>query len=118
MVLNIIEKTHCLKVQLTEIESGAQVMVLNMQRILSNKIFRERLEYVLKQDYSTAGGTGSFGKALTNKMLNKKYQIREIRNFSRDEKQDDMRKNFNNSKLKFYIGDVRDRESMYYAMQK
>ena len=66
-----------------------------------------------------AGGTGSFGKALTNKMLNKKYQIREIRIFSRDEKkQDDMRKNFNNSKLKFYIGDVRDRESMYYAMQK
>ena len=32
MVLNIIEKTHCLKVQLTEIESGAQVMVLNMQK--------------------------------------------------------------------------------------
>ena len=66
-----------------------------------------------------AGGTGSFGKALTNKMLNKKYQIKEIRIFSRDEKkQDDMRKKFNNSKLKFYIGDVRDRESMYYAMQK
>ena len=39
-----------------------------------------------------AGGTGSFGKALTNKMLNKKYQIREIRIFSRDEKKHIMRK--------------------------
>ena len=65
------------------------------------------------------GGTGSFGKALTNKMLNKKLQIREIRIFSRDEKkQDDMRKNFNNLKLKFYIGDVRDKESMNYVMQQ
>jgi UDP-N-acetylglucosamine 4,6-dehydratase len=65
------------------------------------------------------GGTGSFGKALTNKMLNKKLQIREIRIFSRDEKkQDDMRKNFNNPKLKFYIGDVRDKESMNYVMQQ
>ena len=64
------------------------------------------------------GGTGSFGKALTNKMLNKKYQIREIRIFSRDEKkQDDMRKNFHNPKLKFYIGDVRDKESMNYVMK-
>jgi UDP-N-acetylglucosamine 4,6-dehydratase len=65
------------------------------------------------------GGTGSFGKALTTKMLNKKLQIREIRIFSRDEKkQDDMRKNFNNLKLKFYIGDVRDKESMNYVMQQ
>ena len=65
------------------------------------------------------GGTGSFGKALTNKMLNKKHQIKEIRIFSRDEKkQDDMQKNFNHPKLKFYIGDVRDKESMNYAMQQ
>ena len=64
------------------------------------------------------GGTGSFGKALTNKVLQKKHQIKEIRIFSRDEKkQEDMRKNFNNPKLKFYIGDVRDKESLNYAMQ-
>jgi len=64
------------------------------------------------------GGTGSFGKALANKMLSKKYQIREIRIFSRDEKkQEDMRINFNNAKLKFYIGDVRDKESLNYAIK-
>ena len=64
------------------------------------------------------GGTGSFGKALTNKVIQKKHQIKEIRIFSRDEKkQEDMRKNFNNLKIKFYIGDVRDKESLNYAMQ-
>ena len=64
------------------------------------------------------GGTGSFGKALTTKVLEKKYKIKEIRIFSRDEKkQEDMRKKFNNLKLKFYIGDVRDKQSLNYAMK-
>lgn len=53
------------------------------------------------------GGTGSFGNAVLNRFLD--TDIKEVRIFSRDEKkQDDMRKKFNNSKLKFYIGDVRD----------
>src|SRR3990167_2956796 len=53
------------------------------------------------------GGTGSFGNAVLKRFLN--TDIDEIRIFSRDEKkQDDMRKQYANSKLKFYIGDVRD----------
>ena len=62
------------------------------------------------------GGTGSFGNAFVRKLI--KYKIKEIRIFSRDEKkQDDMRKQFNNSKLKFYIGDIRDAESVENAVQ-
>ena len=57
------------------------------------------------------GGTGSFGNTILKKFLN--YGVREIRIFSRDEKkQDDLRKKHNNSKLKFYIGDVRDYQSV------
>ena len=53
------------------------------------------------------GGTGSFGNAVLRRFLDS--EIAEIRIFSRDEKkQDDMRKRFDNPKLKFYIGDVRD----------
>jgi UDP-glucose 4-epimerase len=61
------------------------------------------------------GGTGSFGNAILRRFLS--TDIKEIRVFSRDElKQDNMRKLFNNSKLKFYIGDVRDANSIYDAM--
>jgi UDP-glucose 4-epimerase len=57
------------------------------------------------------GGTGSFGNAVLRCFLDS--DIHEIRIFSRDEKkQDDMRKRFNNPKLKFYIGDVRDYQSV------
>jgi UDP-N-acetylglucosamine 4,6-dehydratase/5-epimerase len=57
------------------------------------------------------GGTGSFGNAVLRRFLDS--DLREIRIFSRDEKkQDDMRKKYNNAKLKFYIGDVRDYESV------
>ncbi len=57
------------------------------------------------------GGTGSFGNAVLKRFLN--TNISEIRIFSRDEKkQDDMRKRYNNPKLKFYIGDVRDQRSL------
>ena len=57
------------------------------------------------------GGTGSFGNAVLNRFLN--TDIKEIRIFSRDEKkQDDMRKLYANDKLKFYIGDVRNPESI------
>ena len=61
------------------------------------------------------GGTGSFGNAVLRKFLN--TAIKEIRIFSRDEKkQDDMRKNYKNDKIKFYIGDVRNYDSVYAAM--
>ncbi|MBU1145210.1 MAG: polysaccharide biosynthesis protein [Firmicutes bacterium] len=57
------------------------------------------------------GGTGSFGNAVTKRFLDS--DIREIRIVSRDEKkQEDMRKKYNNEKLKFYIGDVRDYDSI------
>ena len=62
-----------------------------------------------------SGGTGSFGKAVLKRFLS--TNIKEIRIFSRDElKQDDMRKYYNSDKLKFYIGDVRDKNSIDDAM--
>jgi UDP-glucose 4-epimerase len=62
------------------------------------------------------GGTGSFGNAVLQRFLN--TDIKEIRIFSRDEKkQDDMRKRYNNPKLKFYIGDVREIRSVRAAMR-
>ena len=62
------------------------------------------------------GGTGSFGNAVLKRFLG--TSISEIRIFSRDEKkQDDMRKRYSNAKLKFYIGDVRDRSSVEQAMR-
>ncbi len=61
-----------------------------------------------------SGGTGSFGNAVLRRFL--ETDIAEIRIFSRDEKkQDDMRKHYNNRKLKFYIGDVRDYQSILNA---
>lgn len=62
------------------------------------------------------GGTGSFGNAVLRRFLDS--DLREIRIFSRDEKkQDDMRKKYADPKLKFYIGDVRDRGSVDSAMR-
>jgi len=62
------------------------------------------------------GGTGSFGNAVLNRFLNS--DIKEIRIFSRDEKkQDDMRQFYSNDKIKYYIGDVRDYESINSAMK-
>jgi UDP-glucose 4-epimerase len=61
------------------------------------------------------GGTGSFGNAVMKRFLDS--EIHEIRIFSRDEKkQDDMRRQYKNDKLKFYIGDVRDIASLKNAM--
>ena len=62
------------------------------------------------------GGTGSFGTAVLDRLL--ATQVREIRIFSRDEKkQDDLRKQYSNDKLKFYIGDVRDYQSTLNAVR-
>ncbi len=63
------------------------------------------------------GGTGSFGNAVLKRFLN--TDIKEIRIFSRDEKkQDDMRHQIQNPKVKFYIGDVRDKRSVDVAMSE
>lgn len=62
------------------------------------------------------GGTGSFGNAVLRRFLDS--GLREVRIFSRDEKkQDDMRKRYGSTKLKFYIGDVRDPRSLEQAMR-
>lgn len=61
------------------------------------------------------GGTGSFGNVVLKKFLNS--DLKEIRIFSRDEKkQDDMRRYYENDKIKFYLGDVRDMSSIRNAM--
>jgi len=62
------------------------------------------------------GGTGSFGNAVLNRFLGS--DIKEIRIFSRDEKkQDDMRRRLQHDKVKFFIGDVRDYNSIDSAMR-
>lgn len=62
------------------------------------------------------GGTGSFGNAVLERFLD--TGVKEIRIFSRDEKkQEDMRRRYRNDKIKFYIGDVRDYNSIDYAMK-
>ncbi len=62
------------------------------------------------------GGTGSFGNTVLNRFLN--TEVKEIRIFSRDEKkQDDMRREYRKDKIKFHLGDVRDYDSVFNAMQ-
>ena len=62
------------------------------------------------------GGTGSFGNAVLNRFIDS--DISEIRVFSRDEKkQDDMRRKFQNNKIKYFIGDVRDESSIDQVMK-
>jgi UDP-N-acetylglucosamine 4,6-dehydratase len=68
-----------------------------------------------KKTLLITGGTGSFGNAVLSRFLD--TDIKEIRIFSRDEKkQEDMRIEFSNSKVKFYVGDVRNYDSIYSAM--
>ena len=63
------------------------------------------------------GGTGSFGKAFTNKLLNS-YKVKKIIIFSRDElKQSLMQNEIHSDRLRFFIGDVRDKERLYRAME-
>jgi len=62
------------------------------------------------------GGTGSFGNAVLKRFL--KTEIKEIRIFSRDEKkQDDMRRIYNDPRVKYYIGDIRNKRSIDYSMK-
>ncbi len=76
---------------------------------MNNSIFKDKVLLI-------TGGTGSFGSAVLRRFL--QSDIAEIRIFSRDElKQDDMRRHYNNEKLKFYLGDVRDLNSIDDAMR-
>ena len=73
--------------------------------------------YIMYKDKTIiiTGGTGSFGNAVLQRFMH--TDVKEIRIFSRDEKkQDDMRKAYNNPKIKFHIGDVRDYDSIANAM--
>jgi len=75
-----------------------------MQKILKNRTIL------------ITGGTGSFGNAVLKKYLD--YEVKEIRVFSRDEKkQDDQRKLYKDSRIKFYLGDVRHKGSINDAMK-
>lgn len=74
-----------------------------------NQIFKNKVLLI-------TGGTGSFGNAVLKKFLT--LNIKEIRIFSRDEKkQDDMRRKYSDSRIKFYIGDVRDYGSIMNAVK-
>ena len=76
---------------------------------MSNDTFSKKILLI-------SGGTGSFGNAVLKRFLDS--DIAEIRIFSRDEKkQDDMRKRYASDKLKFYLGDVRDKRSIDAAMR-
>ncbi|MCU7850750.1 MAG: SDR family NAD(P)-dependent oxidoreductase [Candidatus Thiodiazotropha sp. (ex Monitilora ramsayi)] len=70
----------------------------------------------MNESVLVTGGTGSFGKTVVKSLLSK--DVREVRIFSRDEaKQDQMRSEFNDQRLKFYIGDVRDYKSIDSALR-
>ena len=76
---------------------------------MNNSTFEDRILLI-------TGGTGSFGNAVLRRFLSS--GLREIRILSRDEKkQDDMRKRYSNPKIKFYIGDVRDYQSVLNAVR-
>ncbi len=76
--------------------------------VINNTMFKDKVLLI-------TGGTGSFGNAVLKKFLT--TDIKEIRIFSRDEKkQDDMRKLYQHPKIKFFIGDVRDIQSIHHAM--
>ena len=77
--------------------------------MISNDIFNGKTLLI-------TGGTGSFGNAVLKRFLN--TSIKEIRIFSRDEdKQDRMRRSYKNDKIKFFIGDVKDYNTILPAMK-
>jgi UDP-glucose 4-epimerase len=77
-------------------------------------ISKKYLNYFKNKSLLITGGTGSFGKTLLSKIIN--YSLKEIIIFSRDEKkQEELRNEFQNSKIKFIIGDVRNSDSIIDA---
>lgn len=82
---------------------------MNLSEKINAAIFEDKVLLI-------TGGTGSFGNAVLRRFLDSKF--REIRIFSRDEKkQEDMRISLKNDRVKFYIGDVRNYDSIYDAMK-
>ena len=80
-----------------------------MRKELMDDVFKNKTLLI-------SGGTGSFGNAAIRRLLD--YKIKEIRIFSRDElKQDNMRKSYKDNRLKFYLGDVRDKNSIDDALR-
>ncbi len=75
-----------------------------------------------KNSYLITGGTGSFGKAFVKKLVNSNKKISRLVIFSRDEfKQFELQKEFNTTKypfLRFFIGDVRDKERLKLALKE
>ena len=84
---------------------------------MADSLFNLQVSFMFdKKSLLITGGTGSFGNAVLRRFLDS--DLHEIRIFSRDEKkQDDMRKKYNSPKLKFYIGDVRDPQSVMNAVR-
>jgi UDP-N-acetylglucosamine 4,6-dehydratase len=84
---------------------------------VADSLFNLQVSFMFdKKSLLITGGTGSFGNAVLRRFLDS--DLHEIRIFSRDEKkQDDMRKKYNSPKLKFYIGDVRDPQSVMNAVR-
>jgi len=82
---------------------------MNLTKSMQLSAFKDKILLI-------SGGTGSFGNAVLHRLITS--ELREIRIFSRDEKkQDDMRKRYNNDKIKFYLGDVRDFRSIEQAVR-
>lgn len=79
-------------------------------------MYMDKFEFGSDKTLLVTGGTGSFGNAVLRRFLN--TGVREIRIFSRDEKkQDDMRKQYADPKIKFYLGDVRDERGLLKAFR-
>ncbi len=86
-------------------------MIILLQDGINNLMFKNKIVLI-------TGGTGSFGSAFVEHCLTNKIEFKEIRILSRDEKkQDDFRKKLNNNKIKFYIGDVKDKASIEVAFE-
>jgi len=84
---------------------------------MKSKILDKYKKYINNKTILITGGTGSFGNAVVEKLLTV-FKPRKVIIFSRDEKkQFDMGNKFNDERLKFIIGDIRDRERITYAME-
>ena len=78
---------------------------------------RSRMNFIDNSSFLITGGTGSFGKALTKRLLNSK--ARRIAIFSRDElKQQEMKKEFKDERIRFFLGDIRDSSRLDIALHK
>lgn len=123
----IFAKRNCEDNRITEVESDLQkIESIAKRRAEVQRIVKNQSCYGAKGEYGMnifadktlmiTGGTGSFGNAVLKRFLDS--DIKEIRIFSRDEKkQDEMRHLYNNNKIKYYIGNVRDIQSLRDAMR-